>query len=92
MLHMQQLEQNPKTRAAFPGYRLIDLSTRSYRNRPAADWEFTWETSSGTAHVLDRAFTTADGRDFAIYWQTPDSQWTKRLSYFRTFAATFRTL
>lgn len=92
MLHMQQLERNPKTRAAFPGYRLIDLSTRSYRNRPAADWEFTWQAASGTAHVLDRAFATADGRDFAIYWQTPDSQWAKWLPHFKTFTATFRTL
>lgn len=90
MLHMQQLEQNPKARAAFPGYRLIGLYSRTYRGGPAADWEFTWQAQSGKVHVLDRALTT-NGKDFAIYWQTADTQWNKRLSYFKAFTTTFRT-
>jgi hypothetical protein len=90
MLHMQQLEQDPNIKTSFPGYRLVGLHSRTYRGRPAADWEFTWQARSGEVHVLDRAFSTADGRDFAIYWQTPAAQWSKRLSYFKSFTAAFR--
>ncbi|WP_157570223.1 serine/threonine-protein kinase [Microtetraspora malaysiensis] len=91
MLHLQQLADNPKTTASFPGYERLGLRSVVFQRLPAADWEFTWQSQQGALHVLDRSFVTADGRDVAIYWQTSDSRWEQEgQSYFAWFTKTFR--
>ncbi|MFF4772362.1 serine/threonine-protein kinase [Microtetraspora fusca] len=91
MLHMQQLSDNPKTTASFPGYERLNLRSVVFQRLPAADWEFTWQSQQGAMHVLDRSFVTADGRDVAIYWQTSDSRWAQDgQPYFAWFTKTFR--
>jgi hypothetical protein len=73
------------------GYRLVGISPVRYRGRPAADWEFTWTSSTGTVmHVRDRGFRTPGGRSFAVYWQTPEEKWHENLPLLETVLRTFR--
>ncbi|RCG32993.1 serine/threonine protein kinase [Sphaerisporangium album] len=87
---LRTVERQSLAEGRLPGYRLVWLRSLTYKGRPAADWEFTWQMDSGRAHVRDRAFTSADGRHFAIYLHTPDGQWAAQSAYFDTFARSFR--
>jgi eukaryotic-like serine/threonine-protein kinase len=57
----------------------------------AADWEFTYRSGGGgRTHVVNRGFVTSPHQAYAIYWSTPDSQWSANLDEFRLIAASFR--
>ena len=71
------------------GYRRIGIRRVDYRDFNAADWEFTWQPSSGPLHVLNRNIRVSDRRAYAIYWSTPSAQWNSSRRYFSTFADTF---
>ncbi|MBO3745413.1 serine/threonine protein kinase [Streptosporangiaceae bacterium NEAU-GS5] len=87
----KDVESQATAKNLLPGYRRIALDTVNYRGWPAADWEFTWTLSSGiTIHVRDRLFSTPDGRQFAIYWHTPDQDWDTTRLYFTQFTQTFQ--
>ncbi|GGK98480.1 hypothetical protein Sme01_62220 [Sphaerisporangium melleum] len=90
LLALRDVEVQAVAKRRLPGYELLSLRAVTYRARPAADWEFTWQTKDGRVHVLDRAFATADGRHFAIYWQTTDDRWKEEYPLFEAFARTFR--
>ncbi|MGW4644425.1 protein kinase domain-containing protein [Sphaerisporangium sp. NPDC004334] len=87
---LREVEEQAVARNRLPGYRLLSLRALTYRGRPAADWEFTWTMSSGRAHVLDRAFATADGRQYTIYWHTTDATWKRDRPLFEMFVKSFR--
>jgi hypothetical protein len=82
--------QEPSVAARLPGYERIRIEAVDYRGWNTADWEFTWQGSSGRVHVLDRGFVTGDKRGYALYWSMPESAWESRLDEFATVAATFR--
>ncbi|MEU4832789.1 protein kinase [Streptosporangium sp. NPDC023615] len=82
------LEYEPTVRSKFSGYKLIRIENVSYMKK-ASDWEFTWNTSSGKARVINRGFITKGGRGYAIYWHTLDKNWKKNMHLFEGFAATF---
>lgn len=71
------------------GYQRIGIRRVDYRDFNAADWEFTWQPSSGPLHVLNRNIRVSDRRAYAIYWSTPSAQWNSSRRYFSTFADTF---
>ncbi|WP_083502622.1 serine/threonine-protein kinase [Sphaerimonospora mesophila] len=81
-------DYEPSAKHGFPGYKLIKIKSIDYW-KSAADWEFTWDTSSGKAHVLNRGFVTDKHHGYAIYWHTLDDRWEKDYHYFETFTATF---
>jgi hypothetical protein len=76
------------SRGSFPGYERIRIEKVDYMEK-AADWEFTWNTSSGKARVLNRGFVTKGGRGYAIYWHTLAKDWKKNMHLFEGFAQTF---
>ncbi|GII90336.1 hypothetical protein [Sinosporangium siamense] len=87
----EELEKTILAEKGLPGYRRIGIRPLTYLGRPAADWEFTFEsTADGTVRVIDRGFRTADGRHFALYWRVPDAEWSRDLHFFQNFARTFR--
>src|SRR5690606_3131153 len=88
--HWRALEREILDRGEFAGYRRIAIRPMRYLDRPAADWEFTRARSGTTIHVINRGFTTRDGRPFALYWETTDQRWSRDLRFFKTFAATFQ--
>ncbi|WP_235017684.1 serine/threonine-protein kinase [Thermomonospora echinospora] len=66
----------------FPGYDRIKLGPTGDQppvpdtgdGDKSADWEFTWQGSSGRMHGLNRGFV-AGGNGYAIFLVAPDSQW-----------------
>ncbi|SDG81332.1 Serine/threonine protein kinase [Sinosporangium album] len=88
---MAELERRVLAEKSLPGYRRIAIRPLTYLGRPAADWEFTFTTTSeGTVHVIDRGFQTESGQHYVMYWRTPETEWHRNLHYFKAFARTFR--
>ncbi|MEU4537629.1 protein kinase [Streptosporangium sp. NPDC023825] len=82
------LDYEPSVRSRFNGYDRIRIANVKYMVK-AADWEFTWNTSSGKARVINRGFVTKGGRGYAIYWHTLAKDWKKNMHLFEGFTATF---
>ncbi|MBB5629317.1 serine/threonine-protein kinase [Sphaerisporangium krabiense] len=87
---LRTVERQALGRQRLPGYRLLALRALTMKGREAADWEFTWRMDSGVAHVQDRAFYDADGRQVAVYLHTAEKRWAAESAYFDTFATSFR--
>jgi serine/threonine protein kinase len=83
----QAQEHNRK--GGYADYQRIHILPVDYY-RKAADWEFTYTGRNGRIHVRNRGFVTGDDQAYAIYWSTPDSQWSESLRYFNVFTETFR--
>ncbi|MEW9548627.1 serine/threonine-protein kinase [Nonomuraea sp. NPDC050783] len=90
--HWLGLEKEILARNEFQGYTRVGITGVRYLGRQAADWEFTRMRSGSLIHVINRGFRTADGRPFALYWETPDSRWARDRHYFDAFTKTFRPL
>jgi len=85
-------EQQQANRAAgYPDYHLIRLQSVSYpQAEQAADWEFTYLRAGVPVHILNRNVLANAKHAYALYWSTPESDWTADYHYFTAFAATFR--
>ncbi|MEV4010280.1 serine/threonine-protein kinase [Nonomuraea angiospora] len=84
------LEREIQAKGEFEGYSRIGIVSTAYLGRKAADWEFTRIRNGQRIHVINRGFRTADGRPYALYWETTDARWASDKRYFDTFAKTFR--
>jgi hypothetical protein len=61
---------------SFPGYHRVALQSVAYRGWDAADWEWTYDsTSGGKTHALNRGFVANASNAYAIYWTAPDATW-----------------
>ncbi|MER0241644.1 hypothetical protein AAHZ94_06330 [Streptomyces sp. HSW2009] len=69
--HFQELEGITSGRTG--DYQRLALTANTFHDRPGARWEFTWvEKKTGrTMHAIDQAYVTADGTEYAIYYQGP---------------------
>ncbi len=84
-------EQAAARQDSYPGYHLLRLQTVSYpQAEQAADWEFTYDRDGVPVHILNRNVLANSAHAYALYWSTPDSDWTTDYHYFKAFAATFR--
>ncbi|MEU6794541.1 protein kinase [Nonomuraea wenchangensis] len=88
--HWLGLEREIRAKGEFRDYTRIGITGVRYLGREAADWEFTRTRSGSLIHVVNRGFHTADGRPFALYWETLDSRWARDRHYFDAFVRTFR--
>jgi hypothetical protein len=86
------LEKEIQDKGEFPRYKRLHITPLTYLGRPAADWEFTRVRGNTLIHVVNRGFRTADGRPFALYWETPDATWARDRHYFDLFTRAFRPL
>ncbi|GAA3082463.1 serine/threonine-protein kinase [Streptosporangium carneum] len=86
--HWEKVEKGGLARKLWPGYERVGITPRRYRGLEAADWEFTYLKNGVRTHVLDRGFRTAAGRPYAIYWESPESEWDR--TFFDRFTETFR--
>ncbi|HVT67489.1 MAG TPA: hypothetical protein VHF26_07065, partial [Trebonia sp.] len=76
---------------SYPDYHLIRLQSVSYpQAEKAADWEFTYDRSGVTVHILNRNILANAQHAYALYWSVPQAQWSACYHYFQAFAATFR--
>jgi hypothetical protein len=78
-------------RATLTGYQRVgEIHAVPYFEK-AADWEWTYTSSSGTLlHVRNRAFVTSKTKAYAIYWETAASTWNQDLAMFQVIADGFR--
>ncbi|MFI7532317.1 protein kinase [Streptosporangium sp. NPDC049376] len=86
--HWENLEKDRVVKKLWPGYERIGITPLRYRGVEAADWEFTYLKNGVRTHVLDRGFHTITGRPYAIYWESPESEWDR--AFFDRFTETFR--
>jgi hypothetical protein len=62
-------------RTSVQGYDRVRLAaTDGGDGSRQADWEFTFRANGVDYHVLDRGLI-ANGRGYALYWQTEQSEW-----------------
>ncbi|MGN9780193.1 serine/threonine-protein kinase [Nonomuraea sp. ZG12] len=88
--HWTALERELIGLGEFKDYQRIGIRPVDYLGRKAADWEFTRVREGERIHVINRGFRTADGRYFALYWETPHSRWSKDRHYVDAFVGSFR--
>jgi hypothetical protein len=81
-------EQEKSVQKRLPGYHRISIESVDYRGWPAADWEFTFGTTSLT-HVRNRGFVTDPSHGYAIYLSTPDADWAASQQVFQVAADSF---
>jgi len=82
-------EANRVAAGDWDDYRRVRIVAVDYFVK-AADWEFTYRARSGRMHVVNRGFITSPHQAYAIYWSTPESQWSANLDDFRLIAQSFR--
>src|SRR3569833_211980 len=81
-------QQEASRSVGYPGYHREKIEAVNYF-QAAADWEYTYNGTSGRLHVLNRGFVVNDHVAHAIFWLTPDSQWQDNLANFNVIAASF---
>jgi eukaryotic-like serine/threonine-protein kinase len=85
----QRLERSFVARHADDDYRRVRLGETSFRNVPAADWEFTFLDEGRRIRGYDITFTAA-GRRHAILFQSPADRWTASRDELQVFLAGFQ--
>jgi serine/threonine protein kinase len=85
----QQQEANRES--TYPGYHRIRLAATDYpQAEKAADWEFTYYHQGVLTHVLNRNVLANANHAYALYWSTPETQWSEGWPVFKVLAQTFR--
>lgn len=70
-------------------YSQIRITPLTYEGHPASLWEFTYSENGGDLHAADLGFVTpSDG--YALYFQSPSSQWDRYRSTFASYREDFR--
>jgi serine/threonine protein kinase len=84
-------QQQANRQVSYPDYHLISLRSVNYpQAEKAADWEFTYVKDGVPVHILNRNILANDSHAYALYWSTPESDWSADYHYFQAFAATFQ--
>ena len=84
-------QQEANRIGSYPGYHRILLKAINYpQAEKAADWEFTYYRQGVLTQVLNRNVLANSTHAYALYWSTPESEWTQSFHIFETFAQTFR--
>jgi len=85
----QQQEANRES--TYPGYHRIRLAATHYpQAEKAADWEFTYYHQGVLTHVLNRNVLANANHAYALFWSTPETQWSEGWQVFKVLARTFR--
>ncbi|MGW0644492.1 serine/threonine-protein kinase [Streptomyces sp. S063] len=76
-LHLENMEEQLSTR--LPGYRRIGMEKKTFRDRPGALWEFTWNETKdhpGPRHGIDQMYYGGPGGpEYALYLTAPQESW-----------------
>jgi hypothetical protein len=84
-------QQAANRTSTYPDYHLIRLESVRYpQAEKAADWEFTFVRSGIPVHILNRNVLANAHHAYALYWSTPEIDWSADYRYFEAFAGTFR--
>ncbi|WP_030579693.1 serine/threonine-protein kinase [Streptomyces anulatus] len=76
-LHMRNMEEQLSER--LPGYQRIGMEKNTFRDRPGARWEFTWNETKdhpGPRHGIDQMYYGGSGGpEYALYLTAPQEGW-----------------
>ncbi|MGP4013016.1 serine/threonine-protein kinase [Streptomyces sp. 4N124] len=72
--HFKDIEAN--TKANYPtSYRRLRMQKTTFRDQPAAVWEFTFRGRARAFRAIDLGYGSAGGREYDIYVSAPDARW-----------------
>ncbi len=76
-LHMENMEEQLSER--LPGYQRIGMEKKTFRDRPGALWEFTWNETKdhpGPRRGIDQMYYGGSGGpEYALYLTAPQQGW-----------------
>ncbi|ARF63788.1 serine/threonine protein kinase [Streptomyces violaceoruber] len=91
-LHMESMEEQLSER--LPGYRRIGLEKNTFRDRPGALWEFTWNETkdhAGPRHGIDQMYYGGPGGpEYALYLTAPEDGWAESREKFDIMLRSWR--
>ncbi|WP_328372119.1 serine/threonine protein kinase [Streptomyces sp. NBC_00445] len=72
--HFTDIEAN--TKVNYPtSYRRLRMQKTTFRDQPAAVWEFTFQGRARAFRAIDLGYGSAGGREYDIYLSAPDARW-----------------
>ncbi|NKI39870.1 serine/threonine protein kinase [Streptomyces sp. LD120] len=88
--HWKDDEAKSVREGKLPGYRQLRMQSTSYRERPAAVWEFTFEGKARQFRAIDLGFGRPGEKEYALYLSAPSSDWARYRKVFDTASAGLR--
>ncbi|UUU25790.1 serine/threonine-protein kinase [Streptomyces sp. DSM 40750] len=74
MAHFKDIEAN--TKINYPtSYRRLRMQQTTFREQPAAIWEFTFQGRARAYRAIDLGYGREGEREYDIYLSAPDSEW-----------------
>ncbi|MFI1966733.1 serine/threonine-protein kinase [Streptomyces pathocidini] len=73
--HWKDDEAKSLSEGKLPGYRQLRMQRTTYRGRPAAIWEFTWQGRAREYRAADLGFGRPGASEYAIYLSAPSDRW-----------------
>ncbi|XUL85944.1 serine/threonine-protein kinase [Streptomyces galilaeus] len=71
--HFADIEAN--TKVNYPTYRRLRMQQTTFRQLPAAIWEFTFQGRVRVFRAIDLGFGREGDREYDIYLSAPDAKW-----------------
>ncbi|WP_328675636.1 serine/threonine-protein kinase [Streptomyces sp. NBC_00343] len=71
--HFADTEAN--TKVNYPTYRRLRMQQTTFRQQPAAIWEFTFQGRVRVFRAIDLGFGREGDREYDIYLSAPDAKW-----------------
>jgi tRNA A-37 threonylcarbamoyl transferase component Bud32 len=71
--HFADIEAN--TEVNYPTYRRLRMQQTTFRQQPAAIWEFTFQGRVRVFRAIDLGFGREGDREYDIYLSAPDAKW-----------------
>ncbi|MDH2391803.1 serine/threonine-protein kinase [Streptomyces sp. HNM0663] len=74
----------------LPDYRKLRMQSTSFRELPAAIWEFTWQGSAREWRASALAFGRSGGKEHVIYLSAPKAEWQRHKHVFSDIMGGYR--
>ncbi|GAA2896632.1 hypothetical protein GCM10011428_08210 [Streptomyces violaceus] len=71
--HFADIEAN--TKLNYPTYRRLRMQRTTFREQPAAIWEFTFHGRARPFRAIDLGYGREGGREYDIYLSAPEAEW-----------------
>lgn len=73
--NMKDNEAKSIQEGKLPGYHQLRMQSTTYRDIPAAIWEFTWQGRAREWRARNLGFGRPGEKEYAIYLSTPSTDW-----------------
>jgi serine/threonine protein kinase len=87
--HFADIEAN--TKLNYPTYRRLRMQRTTFREQPAAIWEFTFQGRARPFRAIDLGYGREGGREYDIYLSAPEADWDTHRPVFDRVRDGFRT-